>query len=73
MEVGTAAITRGASFLCLLHISNQERLCAEVQEALDQDRIVASVAHNCRNIVRCDRLQLRQNRERISWRMLGVE
>src|SRR6185312_7779692 len=64
---------RSARLVGILHIRDEQRLRAKIENALDQDRIVRCRTNDRRDVVRRDGLELRQHRERIGWRVLGVE
>ncbi len=64
---------RAFRFVGVLHVGNQDRLRADIQEPLDRHHVVPGDAdHGVRGVGRCG-LQLLQHRFEIVGRMLGVE
>ncbi len=63
----------GPRLVRVLHVGDQQGLRAEIEEALDQDRVVAGGTHHRRHVVGRHRLKLRKHGEWVARRVLCVE
>ena len=64
---------RRARFLDRLHVRDEQILCADIQEALDQDQIVPGRPHDRRGRAPHQCLQLAQHHRQFVGRVLGVD